>query len=74
PLLDGLDEVKAEYRDDCIVALNQFQQEYGAELVVCSRIKDYEALSNRLNFQKAVYIRLLTLEQIYHYLDSVGDG
>ena len=72
PLLDGLDEVKAEYRDDCIAALNQFQQDYGAELVVCSRIKDYEALSNRLNFQSAVYIRLLTLEQIYNYLDSVG--
>ncbi len=72
PLLDGLDEVKAEYRDDCIVALNQFKQEYGAELVVCSRIKDYEALSNRLNFQSAVYIRLLTLEEICNYLDSVG--
>ncbi|NEN96213.1 MAG: NACHT domain-containing protein [Moorea sp. SIO3I7] len=71
-LLDGLDEVKADYRDDCIVALNQFQQDYGAELVVCSRMKDYQALSNRLNFQSAVYIRLLSLEQIYHYLDSVG--
>ncbi|NES00171.1 MAG: NACHT domain-containing protein, partial [Symploca sp. SIO1B1] len=72
PLLDGLDEVKADYRDDCITALNQFKQEYGAELVVCSRIKDYEALSNRLNFQSAAYIRLLTLEQICYYLDSVG--
>ncbi|MEQ9481050.1 NACHT domain-containing protein [Coleofasciculus sp. F4-SAH-05] len=72
PLLDGLDELKKEYRDDCIAALNTFHQNYGAELVVCSRIKDYEALSNRLNFQSAVYIRLLTLEQVGHYLDSVG--
>lgn len=72
PLLDGLDEVKANYRDDCIAALNQFQQNYGAELVVCSRIKDYEALSNRLNFQNAIYIRSLTLEQICHYLDSMS--
>ncbi|NEN96393.1 MAG: NACHT domain-containing protein [Moorea sp. SIO3I7] len=72
PLLDGLDEVKAEYRNDCIVALNKFHQKYGAELVVCSRIKDYQALSNRLNFQKAVCIRLLTLEEVCHYLDSVG--
>ena len=71
PLLDGLDEVKAEYRDDCITALNQFKQDYGAELIVCSRIKDYKALSNRLNFQSAVYIRSLTLEQICHYLDSI---
>ncbi|NEQ85340.1 MAG: NACHT domain-containing protein, partial [Moorea sp. SIO2I5] len=71
-LLDGLDEVKADYREDCIVALNQFKQDYGAELVVCSRIKDYQALSNRLNFQSAVYLRLLRLEQIYHYLNRVG--
>ncbi|NEO47358.1 MAG: NACHT domain-containing protein [Moorea sp. SIO4A3] len=71
-LLDGLDEVKAEYRDDCIIALNNFLYQYGADLVVCSRIKDYQALSNRLNFASAVYLRLLTLEQIYHYLDSVG--
>jgi uncharacterized membrane protein YeaQ/YmgE (transglycosylase-associated protein family)/GTPase SAR1 family protein len=70
PLLDGLDEVKAQYQDDCIAALNQFKQGYGAELVVCSRIKDYEALSNRLNFQSAVFLRSLTLEQICCYLDS----
>lgn len=72
PLLDGLDEVKAEYREECIAALNQFKQDYGAELVVCSRIKDYQALSNRLSFQSAVYTRSLTLEQICHYLDRVG--
>ncbi|NEO65409.1 MAG: NACHT domain-containing protein, partial [Moorea sp. SIO4G2] len=72
PLLDGLDEVMADYRDECILGLNQFKKDYGAELVVCSRIKDYEALSNRLNFQSAVYIRVLSLAQIYDYLDSVG--
>ena len=75
PLLDGLDEVKADYRDDCILALNKFNKDYyNGDLVVCSRIKDYQTLSNRLNFQKGVCIRLLTLEKIYHYLDSVGDN
>ncbi len=69
-LLDGLDEVKAEYRDSCIAALKAFHQNYGAELVVCSRIKDYEALSNRLNFRIAIYIRSLTLEQVCRYLDN----
>lgn len=72
PLLDGLDEVKAEYRDGCIAALNQFQQEYGAEIVVCSRIEKYEALSNRLKFQSAINLRSLTLEQVCCYLDSVN--
>jgi DNA polymerase III delta prime subunit len=71
-LLDGLDEVKAEYRDNCVVALNDFQQNYALEMVVCSRIKDYSALSNRLNFQSAVYLRSLTPEQARHYLDSLN--
>ncbi|NES19449.1 MAG: hypothetical protein F6K41_11085 [Symploca sp. SIO3E6] len=62
PLLDGLDEVKEEYRDYCIVALNAFHQDYGSEMVVCSRIKDYEVLSNRLEFQSAIYLKPLALE------------
>ena len=74
PLLDGLDEVKAEYRDDCIVAINQFKQDYGSELVVCSRIKDYQSLSHRLEFQSAVCIKLLSREQICSYLDSLGNN
>jgi hypothetical protein len=40
-------------------------------MVVCSRIQDYSALSNRLNFQSAVYLRALTPEQARHYLDSL---
>lgn len=71
-LLDGLDEVRSEHRNACVLALNHFQQEYTAEMVVCSRIKDYEALSTRLNFQSAIYLRSLTQEQIHHYLDSLS--
>ncbi|MEP0751089.1 protein kinase [Trichocoleus sp. Lan] len=72
-LLDGLDEVSAERREHCVEAINQFSQEYGqTEIVVCSRLKDYELLSNRLRFQGAVFIQPLTLEQIYQYLKSTG--
>ncbi len=71
-LLDGLDEVRVESREACVAALNAFHQDYGPEMVVCSRIKDYYALSNRLNFQNAVYLRSLTPEKIRHYLDSAG--
>ncbi len=71
-LLDGLDEVKAERRDACIAALNAFQLDHSCEMVVTSRIKDYEALCNRLNFQSAIYVRSLTLEQVRQYLDSAG--
>ena len=58
-LLDGLDEVKAEHRNSCVAALNDFHQNYAPEMVVCSRIKDYSALSNRLNFQSAIYLKSL---------------
>ena len=71
-LLDGLDEVLVESREACVAALNAFHQDYGPEMVVCSRIKDYYALSNRLNFQNAVYLRSLTPEKIRHYLDSAS--
>lgn len=71
-LLDGLDEVKPENRNACVVAVNQFQQQYGAEIVVCCRIQDYEHLKHRLNFQRAVLVRSLTAEQIHQFLESAG--
>jgi predicted NACHT family NTPase len=71
-LLDGLDEVRAEYRDACVVALNQFQQTCGTEIVVCSRIKNYEALSQRLTVQRAIYLRSLQSTQIDQYLSNLN--
>jgi serine/threonine protein kinase len=72
-LLDGLDEVQPDYRDACVLAINAFQQEYGTELVICSRLRDYEALSQRVTVQGAIYLRALTPPQIYAYLDRL-DG
>lgn len=58
-LLDGLDEVHAHYRDACVNTLNQFIQKHGkTEIILCSRIKEYEALPKRLRFQRAIYIKL----------------
>ena len=71
-LLDGLDEIPAECREQSILDLNQFNQNSYSEIVVCSRIKDYEALSNHLNFQSVVCLKLLTPEQVHHYLNSLG--
>ncbi|NET35192.1 MAG: TIR domain-containing protein [Cyanothece sp. SIO1E1] len=69
-LLDGLDEVQTVNREAGIAAINNFHQEYGSEIVVCSRLREYEALSNRFNFQSAIYLRSLTPEQIDRYLNS----
>ena len=72
-LLDGLDEVSLERREACVQALNAFIQSHGTtEIVVCSRIKDYESLNHRLRFQGAIFIQPLTLEQVHHYLASAG--
>lgn len=72
-LLDGLDEVKAELQDACVQAINQFHQDYGlTEIVVCSRIKDYEVLSHYFHFQTAIFVQSLTSDQVNDYLNRTG--
>jgi Predicted NTPase (NACHT family) len=72
--LDGLDEVKADIRDLCVQAINQFIQDYGqTEIIVCSRIKDYHNLSRNLRFQGAIFIKPLTDEQVESYLNQAGN-
>lgn len=74
-LLDGLDEVNAQYRNDCVKALNQFIQGHGlTEIVICSRIRDYENLSERLKLRSAIYVKSLTSQQIDQFLDRVGES
>jgi hypothetical protein len=74
PLLDGLDEVRAENRAACVEKLNQLVTDYGLQgMVVCSRIKDYTDLNIRLAFYRAIYIQPLTPEQVDEYLNAAGD-
>ncbi|RUR86830.1 NACHT domain-containing protein [Chlorogloeopsis fritschii PCC 9212] len=73
-LLDGLDEVRAECRESCVQAINKFLQKYGStEIVVCSRVREYEALSTHLKLQEAICIQPLTPEQIKQYFEKAGD-
>ncbi len=72
-LLDGLDEVSPERRTTCVQAINEFIQSHGTtEIVVCSRIKDYEVLNQRLRFQAALLIQPLSLEQVHQSLNKAG--
>ncbi|MBE9070598.1 NACHT domain-containing protein, partial [Leptolyngbya cf. ectocarpi LEGE 11479] len=73
-LLDGLDEVALERRAACVAALNQFYCNYSPEMVVCSRIRDYETLPQKLQLQAALYLRPLTDEQILTYLNRPDRG
>jgi Cdc6-like AAA superfamily ATPase len=72
-LLDGLDEVKEEHRNDCVRALNEFIGRFSrAEVAVCSRVRDYEVLTERLQISSALCLQPLSVEQVYQFLDNVG--
>ncbi len=74
-LLDGLDEVSKEQRNACVRALNQFIETHNTtEMVVCSRVKDYEALSESLQLSSAICIKPLSPKQIYGFLTKAGDS
>ncbi len=74
-LLDGLDEVGVEQRDACVRALNKFIATHNVtEMVVCSRVKDYEALTERLQLSSAICIKPLSQKQVYSFLTKAGDS
>jgi hypothetical protein len=73
PLLDGLDEVRAEQRAACVEAINDFRQSHGLlPLVITSRAADYEALAMPLRLHGAILVRPLTREQVNNYLTELG--
>ena len=83
-LLDGLDEVGAglddqlraiELRNACIIAINKFIATHlETEIVVCSRLKDYEALVERLLLNSAICIRPLSKKQLKEFLENADDS
>jgi eukaryotic-like serine/threonine-protein kinase len=73
-LLDGLDEVRADIRVDCVHAINAYAREVGVSgLVVCSRLQEYNDLQVRLTLLGAIYLQPLTPEQVDQYLARAGD-
>jgi serine/threonine protein kinase/energy-coupling factor transporter ATP-binding protein EcfA2 len=74
PLLDGLDEVAANVRSACIVAINSYKQQNGlSPLVVCSRLTEYLLFPPRVLLQRAIVVQPLTTEQITNYLLGAGE-
>lgn len=70
-LLDGLDEVREEQRESCVESINGFMENYGnTEIVICSRIQDYEKIKKRLCVQNAIFIQQLKKKQIDEYLNN----
>ena len=69
-LLDGLDELLEAEQSLCVAAINQFQAEYAADIVVSSREDDYCRLPEKLNLVMAVRLLPLNLSQIGQYLQA----
>ena len=75
PLLDGLDEVKAEHRLACVNAINAFRQSHGLlPLVVTCRTADYEAIADQLRLYGAIRVQPLRHEQVNSYLTALGSA
>ena len=73
-LLDGLDEVKADRREACVKAINDFWSEHGlTQLAVCSRVADYKGLATQLKLDGAILIQPLMTQQIDEYLERAGN-
>jgi len=74
PLLDGLDEVKSEYRENCLKAINDYRRNHGiVPIVVCSRISEYRAQKQRILMRTAVVVQPLSESQIDDYLASADE-
>ncbi len=58
-LFDGLDEVAKTHRDGCLNAINVFLELKTRQVVVCSRIAEYDELSDKLKTHNAIELQPL---------------
>jgi hypothetical protein len=75
PLLDGLDELEPTRQEQCVHAINQFQNDYDYRpdhLVVCCRLAEYQNCNTKLRLKGAIYLHPLTDEQVCNYLASAN--
>ena len=75
PLLDALDEVPDDYREDCVAAIEDYLERCGQEtgMVVCCQAQVYEEEFSRLGgLRSAVALLPLTPEQVDKHLAAGG--
>ena len=71
PLLDGLDEVAPEHRQECVEAINVFRREHGTvPIAVCCRTRDYQEFTARLSLYGTLSIQPLSRYQVERFLSS----
>ncbi len=62
-LLDGLDEIAEDAREDCLKTINAFIS-VPRQIAICSRIGEYELLSDKLNAHDAIELLPLDKQQV----------
>ncbi len=73
PLLDGLDELRPEYRAECVTAINRFRQSHGfLPIAVTCRTEDYELVSESLRLHGCILVQPLIRAQVNAYLADLG--
>ncbi|MFN8464028.1 MAG: NACHT domain-containing protein [Caldilineaceae bacterium] len=73
-MLDGLDEVALDKRDDCVEKLNDFcANRLPVSIAVCCREDDYRDLPEKLRIRSLVRVLPLTSDQIDDYLARIGN-
>ena len=71
-LLDGLDEIQTnQNRSLCVESINQFQETYAAQMVVCCRANAYEELPHLIRLGIGITLKQLTAQQIEKYLETL---
>ena len=74
PLLDGLDEVALEHREECVARINDFRrQKARLPVVVCSRTRDYGSLDTKLEMPGAAEVQPLKPERVIQFLEQAGE-
>lgn len=74
PLFDGLDEVAARYRQECVAKLNDYLSENPTSSVICCRRAEYGQLRKPVRLHGILTIEPLTIEQTQRFLADAGPG
>jgi hypothetical protein len=69
-LLDGLDEVAAEYREQCVKSINDYRVRHGTvPIAVCCRALEYQKLRVPLTLYGIITIQPLSRSQVVRFLN-----
>ncbi|MFK4043301.1 NACHT domain-containing protein [Nonomuraea wenchangensis] len=73
-LFDGLDEVAAEHRPECVSQLNKYLRANPTSTAICCRQAEYTVLREQISAHGIVTIQPMSAEQTQRFLQDAGPG